>query len=137
MTNSIQLTKKLTFGGLLCTAGISIGAAYFSLGLSILYSIPPLIAEYSQKNATKFEESIVTNYVQVAPYYMYSGLLLIVLSITVAFVMIYRSEITNLIKKNQTKKIKKEKIMRNGCFILLFLSKTYDGIERNRFDTKQ
>lgn len=101
MIDSSWLTKKLAVLGIIYGAVISIGASYLSAGISIGYTVPPLIAEYSKHNATQYENSVVTTLSQASSNFFSIGLSIIGLSVLSVILIVYRYEIKNYGKQSR------------------------------------
>lgn len=71
---SLQIQKRLAYAGVYVTAGLSIGAAIFSVGLAILFSLGPYLVETERTGFTPFEQSVFNSQLSASHYFIYVGL---------------------------------------------------------------
>jgi len=77
---SLRIQKQITYLGIYTTAGMSIGASIFSVGLAILFSLGPFIAENEHTGFTPFDESVFNSQLFASHYFIVIGLVMIVIT---------------------------------------------------------
>lgn len=91
--DSDKLARRLAFIGVWRGAAISIGSAFLAVGASLNFSIIPTLRDYILKGASENDFTFLNSMANLAGFLMYSGIIIIILTVIGAYVEIYRKRV--------------------------------------------
>ena len=77
----LEVQKKLTMYGIYGGLGIAMGVGFISIGIAILFSILPFIAQFEHSTFTTFDQSVIDSETRAYQIFVGLGVALILLTI--------------------------------------------------------